>query len=35
LAARVAAMPTPSSHLASVGTGNLRRAKSNITIELA
>jgi hypothetical protein len=34
-AARVAAMPTPSNHLASLGTGILRRAESSITIELA
>jgi hypothetical protein len=32
---RVAAMPSPSSHRARVGTGILRRAESSITIELA
>jgi hypothetical protein len=34
-AARVAAIPRPSSHRANVGTGFLRRAESSITIELA
>ena len=34
-AASVAAMPKPSSHRASAGTGILRRAESSITIELA
>jgi hypothetical protein len=34
-AARVAAMPTPSSHHARAGTGTLRRAESSSTIELA
>jgi len=34
LAARVAAIPKPSSHRASAGTGVLRRAESSITIEL-
>ncbi len=35
LAAKVAAMPRPSSHRASAGTGASRRAESSITIELA
>ncbi len=33
LAASVAAMPKPSSHRASTGTGALRRAESSITID--
>jgi hypothetical protein len=35
LAASVAAIPRPSSHRASGGTGTFRRAESSITIELA
>jgi hypothetical protein len=35
LAASVAAMPRPSSHRASAGTGTLRRAESSITMDLA
>jgi hypothetical protein len=34
LAASVAAMPGPSSHLANTGTGTFRRTESSITMEL-
>jgi hypothetical protein len=35
LAASVAAIPSPSSHLARAGTGTFRRAEPSITIEVA
>jgi len=35
LAASVAVIPTPSSHLANGGTSTFRRAESSIAIELA